>query len=36
MTDISPIRTADDHKAALYRIEKLWGAEPGTEAEDEL
>lgn len=34
--DIHPIRTADDHTAALRRIEALWGADPGTAAGDEL
>ncbi|HET9068618.1 MAG TPA: transcriptional regulator [Amaricoccus sp.] len=33
---IRPIRTDADHKAALARIEALWGADPGTEAGDEL
>jgi HTH-type transcriptional regulator/antitoxin HigA len=30
MTEIRPIRTSEDHKAALKRISELWGAEPGT------
>ena len=29
--DLFPIRTAEDHTAALKEIERLWGAEPGTE-----
>lgn len=33
---IRPIRADADHAAALSRIEELWGAEPGTEAGDEL
>ena len=33
---IHPIRTADDHHAALARIEAIWGAEPGTPEGDEL
>ncbi len=28
--DIRPIRTAEDHKAALRQIDGLWGAEIGT------
>jgi HTH-type transcriptional regulator/antitoxin HigA len=34
--NIRPIRTPEDHKAALRRIEALWGAEPGTGAGDTL
>ena len=34
--DIRPIRTDDDHRAALAEIESLWGAEQGTEAGDKL
>ncbi|HRO11452.1 transcriptional regulator [Amaricoccus sp.] len=30
MPDLHPIRTPDDHREALRRIEELWGAEPGT------
>ncbi|MCT4369109.1 transcriptional regulator [Yangia mangrovi] len=33
---IRPIRTEEDHRAALGRIEALWGAEPGTPDGDEL
>lgn len=33
---IRPIRTAEDHAAALARIEALWGADVGTPAGDEL
>jgi HTH-type transcriptional regulator / antitoxin HigA len=36
MIDVRPIRTPDDHKAALRRIEALWGAEPGTPEGDTL
>ncbi|MDF2095792.1 helix-turn-helix domain-containing protein [Aquibaculum arenosum] len=34
--NVHPIRTAEDHRAALARIEELWRAEPGTDAGDEL
>lgn len=34
--DIHPIRTPDDHRAALRRIDALWGAGAGTDAGDEL
>jgi HTH-type transcriptional regulator / antitoxin HigA len=34
--EIHPIRTDDDHAAAIREIEKLWGAAPGTEAGDKL
>jgi HTH-type transcriptional regulator/antitoxin HigA len=34
--DIRPIRTDDDHRAALAEIESLWGADQGTEAGDKL
>lgn len=34
--DIRPIRSAEDHAAALRRIEALWGAEPETPEGDEL
>ena len=34
--EIRPIRSTGDYDAALQRIESLWGAVPGTEAEDEL
>ena len=33
---IHPIRTPDDHNAALAGIEALWGADPGTPEGDEL
>jgi HTH-type transcriptional regulator/antitoxin HigA len=33
---IQPIRSDDDHRAALSEIEALWGAEPGTERGDQL
>ena len=34
--EIRPIHTAEDHTAAVHRIEALWGAEPGTRESDEL
>ncbi len=34
--DIRPIRTDDDHRAALAEIEACWGAAEGTEAGDRL
>ena len=34
--NIHSISTAEDHRAALARIEALWRAEPGTDAGDEL
>lgn len=34
--DIRPIRTDDDLRAALSRVEALWNAEPGTVEGDEL
>jgi len=34
--EIRPIHTADDHAAAVRRIEAVWGAEPGTPEGDEL
>lgn len=34
--DIRPIRSPEDHKAALTRIEVLWGAEPDTPEGNEL
>ena len=34
--DIRPIRTAEDHAAALRRIEALWDAEENTPESDEL
>ena len=34
--DIRPIRTDEDHRAALVEIEACWGAPEGTEAADKL
>lgn len=34
--DIRPIRTDEDHRAALGEIEALWGAEEGTAEGDRL
>jgi HTH-type transcriptional regulator/antitoxin HigA len=34
--DIHPIRNDDDHLAALREIDRLWGAELGTEDGDKL
>jgi HTH-type transcriptional regulator / antitoxin HigA len=34
--EIRPIRSDDDHKAALAEVDRLWGAETGTEAGDKL
>ncbi len=34
--EIRPIRTDEDHRAALAEIESLWGAEEGSEAGDKL
>ncbi len=34
--DIRPIRTEDDHRAALKQIEACWGAPEGTEDGDRL
>lgn len=34
--DVRPIRSRDDHEAALREIETLWGAAAGTEAGDRL
>ena len=34
--EIRPIRTSDDHAAAVQEIERLWGAEPGTPEGDRL
>jgi HTH-type transcriptional regulator/antitoxin HigA len=34
--DIRPIRTEDDHRAALAEIEACWGAAEGTEQGDKL
>ena len=33
---IRPVRSDEDHEAALLEIEALWGAEEGTEAGDRL
>lgn len=33
---IHPIRTEEDHRAALVEIEKLWGAEEGSQDGDRL
>ena len=34
--DVTPIRTDQDHRAALEEVDRLWGASPGTEAGDKL
>jgi len=34
--DIRPIRTEAEHRAALKEVERLWDAEPGTEAGDRV
>jgi HTH-type transcriptional regulator/antitoxin HigA len=34
--NIKPIKTEDDYKASLARIEVLWDAEPNTKKGDEL
>ena len=34
--DIRPIRTDEDHKAALAEIDRLWGAPAGSEDGDRL
>jgi HTH-type transcriptional regulator/antitoxin HigA len=34
--EIKPIRSEEDHDAALREIEALWGAEPGTPEGDRL
>jgi HTH-type transcriptional regulator / antitoxin HigA len=34
--DIRPIRTDDDHRAALHAIEACWGAPEGSEGGDRL
>lgn len=34
--NIRPVRTDEDHKAALREIDRLWGAAPGTDAGDKL
>ncbi len=35
-TDVEPIRTDADHKAALIELEDLWGAKKGTPKGDRL
>ena len=35
-TEIKPIRTEKDHKAALQEIERLWDAKLGTPSGDRL
>jgi len=35
-TDVKPIRTVADHRAALAEVEGLWGAKSGTPAGDRL
>lgn len=34
--NITPIRTWDDHRKAVARVEDIWGAEEGTPEFDEL
>jgi HTH-type transcriptional regulator/antitoxin HigA len=34
--EIRPIRTAADYEAAVAEIDRLWGAEPGTDDGDKL
>ncbi len=34
--NIKPIKTEEDHKNSLSRVEALWDAEPGTPEGDEL
>jgi len=34
--DITPIRTDQDHRAALEEVDRLWGAPTGTEDGDKL
>lgn len=34
--EIHPIRTEADYDAAVAEIERLWGAEPGTDDGDKL
>lgn len=34
--EIHPIRTEKDYEAAVAEIERLWGAEPGTDDGDKL
>lgn len=35
-TELKPIRTEADHEAALAEVERLWGAETGTQDGDRL
>jgi HTH-type transcriptional regulator/antitoxin HigA len=35
-TDLKPIRTKADYKAALAEVERLWGARSGTQKGDRL
>jgi HTH-type transcriptional regulator/antitoxin HigA len=35
-TELKPIRTKADHKAALAEVERLWGAKSGTPKGDRL
>ncbi len=34
--NIQPIRSEEDHRAALVEIERLWGSQPGSEDADKL
>ena len=34
--EIRPIRTPEDHRAALAEIERLWNAAPGSDDGDRL
>jgi HTH-type transcriptional regulator/antitoxin HigA len=36
MTDVKPIRSAEDHETALAEVERLWGAKAGTRGGDRL
>ena len=35
-TDVKPIHTAEDHRAALKEVERLWGSKSGTPDGDRL
>jgi HTH-type transcriptional regulator / antitoxin HigA len=35
-TDVKPIHTAEDHRAALTEVERLWGSKSGTPDGDRL
>ena len=35
-SDLKPIRSWEDHAAAMVEFEKLWGAAPGSPEEDRL